>query len=70
MKTAQMALEENLVTAGEAAKKVGTTQSGFTRRALRSVSKSPRKGAGVKASPIDLIAPSRTISRQQKKVTR
>ena len=37
MKTVQMSLDENLVKAVDsAAKKLGTTRSGFTREALRS----------------------------------
>ena len=40
MKTVQMALDENLVKAVDsAARKLGTTRSGFTRKALRSALK-------------------------------
>lgn len=43
MKTVQMTLDENLVKAVDsAAKKLGTTRSGFTREALRSALKEVR----------------------------
>jgi len=47
-----MTLDENLVKAVDnAAKKLGTTRSGFTREALRSALKEVRKkGIGVEAS--------------------
>jgi len=43
MKTVQMTLDENLVKAVDsAAKKLGTTRSGFTREALRNALKEVR----------------------------
>lgn len=43
MKTVQMTLDDNLVKAVDsAAKKLGTTRSGFTREALRSALKATR----------------------------
>jgi len=43
MKTVQMTLDDNLVKAlDSAAKKLGTTRSGFTREALRSALKATR----------------------------
>lgn len=60
MKTVQMTLDENLVKAVDiAAKKLGTTRSGFTREALRSALKEvrareleSRQRAGYRRKPV------------------
>ena len=60
MKTVQMTLDENLVKAVDsAAKKLGTTRSGFTREALRSALKEvhvkeleSRQRQGYKRKPV------------------